>query len=211
VILADTAPLFPRCPTFGFTMQPDYLVKITQREGGFERRDRKWARPLHQYSTVPMVQQQADIEAVLNFWHVVGGRSTGFRFKDWADFTSGSIDNTPTALDQPFTFIPGSPGGYQMTKRYQVGSMVLDRFIYRPVGSTIRVANDAGVEQAASRWTVDESSGYLTPGAGFVGTPGTWGGEFTVYVRFNSDLQIQITDFKIQSVNFALQELRPNP
>jgi uncharacterized protein (TIGR02217 family) len=210
MIVADPLPIFPQCPTFGFQSQPDYLVKIVQREGGFERRDRKWMRPLLRFPTVPTgKQREADIEAATNFWHVVGGRASGFRFKDWADYSSTRFGLSPTPNDQIFTLVPDSPGKYQLTKRYQVGAIIQDRFIYRPDGASLRVANTLGVEQPNTTWTINEATGELSIGGGFTGTPGSWGGFFYCYVRFDSDFIVTLSDHRVQEVSFILQELRP--
>lgn len=211
MLQSDTSPIFPECPTFGFTVEPQYLVKIVRREGGFERRDRKWSRPLLRFSTVPLGQQsRANIEAALRFWHAMGGAANMFRFLDYTDFQSCGLDATPSATDQPLTFIAGSPGGYQLIKRYSdTGSgLYTDREITRPIGSSIRVANDSGVEQASTRWLLDEATGLLQTLPSFVGTPATWGGEFYVPVRFDSEFPVEITNHRVHSVSFSLLEVR---
>ena len=50
--------------------------------------------------------------------------------------------------------------------------------------------------------TVDYTTGLVTGGAG-----GTWGGEFDVPVRFDSGFPVEISNQRIESVTFALQEL----
>jgi uncharacterized protein (TIGR02217 family) len=205
----DTLEIFPTCPTYGFTSEPRYLVKIVAREGGFERRTRKWSRPLHRYVAVPLGDRSAaDVQEVLYFWHAVGGMFTTFRFRDWADYKSCAVQDEPSPTDQPFTFIPGSPGGYQLVKRYTAGSLEQLREIVKPEGATIRVANEFGVEQPSNRWILDEATGLLQPIAGFEGTPASWGGQFYVPVRFDSELPVEITNKQIQAATFALAEVR---
>lgn len=209
MLQADTLETFPVCPTYGFTAEPRYRVKITEREGGYERASRKWSRPLLRFTAVPMGDRaEDDIQTVLYFWHAHGGAANRFRFKDWSDFKSCTVSGTPSPTDQPFTYIPGSPGGYQLVKRYTYGAREQLREITRPAGSTIRVANEFGVEQAASRWLLDESTGLLQTLAGFVGSPASWGGEFYVLARFDSDLAIEISDKQIQRAGFAIAEVR---
>lgn len=209
MLIPDTAEIFPECPTFGFTSGPRYKVKIVEREGGHERRTRKWSRPLHRYSSVPMgTREDEDIQSVLYFWHAVGGMSTGFRFKDHADFQSCKTYETPTPLDQPFIFEDDSPSGYQLVKTYSIGALEQVREIYKPKGDTIRVANELGVEQPASAWTLNEGTGLLTPDVSFAGTPTSWGGEFYVYARFDSELDIEIANQRIQACNFSIAEIR---
>jgi len=89
-----------------------------------------------------------------------------------------------------------------------MGIRTQTRYVSKPVQGTIRVANTLGQEQASSRWSIDYTTGLLTPNGSFSGTPGSWGGEFDVPVRFNSEFPIQLIDHEIQSVQFTLMELR---
>lgn len=209
MLIPDTTEIFPACPSFGFTSGPRYKVKIIEREGGYERRTRKWSRPLHRYTSVPMgTRAEEDIQEVLYFWHAMGGPAEGFRLKDHADYKSCKTHQTPTPLDQPFILIEDSPGGYQLVKTYVVGTREQVREIYKPKGDTIRVANEVGVEQPDTAWTLDEGTGLLTLGETFAGVPTSWGGEFYVYARFDSELDIAIAERNIQACDFSLSEIR---
>jgi uncharacterized protein (TIGR02217 family) len=208
-ITADTEyATFPECPGFGFTVEPRYMTKAIDGEGGQERIDRRWDKPLSFFTAVPTGNRDADVvQNLLNFWHAVGGTSNRFRFKDWTDYKSCKTNQTPTAIDQPFEVVVGS--GYQMIKQYVAGLRTQNREIYRPVGSTIVVANTLGATQ--TDWILDESTGILTPGVGFVGTPGSWGGEFDLPCRFLTDYSLTVEDgVDIQSGSFTLRECRPN-
>jgi uncharacterized protein (TIGR02217 family) len=208
-ITADAQyPTFPECPGFGFTAEPRYLTKAIDGEGGQARVDRRWTRPLSFFTAVPTGNRDADvIQNLLNFWHAVGGTSLRFRFKDWTDYKSCKTTITPSALDQPFEVI--SAGHYQMIKQYAAGPLIQNREIYRPIGSTIIVANTLGAAQ--TDWTLDEATGLLTPGGGFVGTPGSWGGEFDLPCRFLTEYSLTVVDgIDIQSGSFTLRECRPN-
>lgn len=206
-IIEDPAAVFPQCPAYGFEVQPTYLVKIISREGGFERRQRVWSRPLSKYSAVPLGEQpQADIENVLYFWHAMGGMSSGFRFLDQLDYQSCRLDEEPSVTDQPIEANPDSPAKYILTKQYTVGSIVQVREILRPIGSTIMIANEEGTAQ--TDWTLDCSCGLVTPGESFSGVPTFWGGMFHVWVRFDAQFTPQFSNFKILSANIQLQELR---
>ncbi len=207
-ITPDTQyPTFPECPGFGFTTEPRYLAKAIEREGGQERVDRRWDRPLSFFTAVPTGNRDADvIQNLLVFWHAVGGTSLRFRFKDWTDYKSCKTNETPTALDQPFEIVGGA---YQLIKQYVATPYTQTREIYRPIGSTIVVANTLGAAQ--TDWTLDEATGLLTPGGGFVGTPGSWGGEFDLPCRFLTDYTVTVVDgVDIQSGSFTLREVRPN-
>lgn len=205
----DSLVRFPACPTYGFSVDPMFLVKIIAREGGFESSDRKWAHPLRKFDGVPIGDKpQADIEQILYFWLTMGGIHGEFRFKDYTDFKSSLIDVAPSATDQPLIFVADSPGGYQLVKQYNFGSLIYERTIRRPIASTILVANESGVPQVETRWDLDESTGLLTPLGGFSGTPTTWGGEFDVLARFAGPFIPEISNKKIQRADVHVVEKR---
>ncbi len=210
-ITATTYETFPRCPTYGFKQRPQYFTKITGRAGGSERRDRKWQEPLHWYEGAPLGNARSrDMERVRDFFHAMGGDHQAFRFKDWADFKSCGVTETPTPADQPFVALGGS--AYQLVKQYRArstGGPVTVRTICLPKGDTIRVQNQSGVEQASSTWNINEDTGVLTTLGGFSGTPGAWGGEFYARCRFAADLELEIVNHEILSCIATLKELRP--
>lgn len=207
MITADDAPLFPACPTYGFTGGPDFLVKITKREGGFERRQRVWDRPLSSYTAVPLGDQhQDDIEDVYYFWMAIGGTSSCFRFQDQLDYKSCRLSETPEPTDQPLE--PRTGGGYRLIKEYVAGGMTQLRDIQRPIGSTIEIANEVGVAQPGSAWTLDESTGVVTTNGGFSGTPTSWGGQFHVWARFDQPFAPTFSNFKILNASIQLLERR---
>lgn len=209
MLVADTIETFPQCPTYGFSVDPFILVKIIEREGGYESSDRKWAHPRRRFDGVPIGDKpQADIERILYFWLAVGGTDGEFRFKDYTDFKSCLLDDDVTPVDQPLVFVDDSPSGYQLIKQYTFGSLTYERTIRRPRGSTIRVANETGTEQVASRWTLNESTGILTTLGGFVGTPTTWGGEFDVLCRFSGPFIPEISNKQIQRADVHICEKR---
>ena len=212
-IIPDPSAVFPNCPTFGYIAEPNYLVKITSREGGYERRDRKWSRPLLTISASPTGDQaNEDIKEVINFWHAMGGMSYGFRFKDWTDGDSTVLGNTdPAVTDQPLESLGDSPPNtYRLVKEYTAGGYTQIREIGRPLGSSIMIGNDVGAEQ--TDWTLDESTGIVTIGESFAGTPTCWGGEFFVWVRFDAQLNPTISSWgqtgPIMNVTVQLKEIR---
>lgn len=205
-------PVFPACPSFGFTSQPDYSVTIVERASGVRTVNRNWYYPLHTYTAVPIGERaQEDIHRVLKFWHAVGGRAGRFLLFDYVDFKSSSnIDDEPTPNDQPLVEVPDSPGGYQLVKLYEDDLEIYQqqRLIQKPISGTIRIANEVGAEQAPSTWSLDYDTGILTPGVGFSGVPTTWGGQFHVPVMFESAPEYSVTNRRIQQTSITLRELR---
>lgn len=206
-VIPTTMEVFPECPGYGFSAQPQYLVKINARQGGFETVGRRWPRPLVTFTAVPMSQRSdVDVQSVLNFWHAVGGRATPFLFKDWTDFQSCRTGDVPGVGDQPLDVVPDITSGvtYQMLKLYKVGSIEQEREIMKPVGSTIRVFNGAGDEQ--TDFTVDENTGLIQVGGSFDGAGVSWCGEFYVPVRFDSQLSVMVAEHEVQGADFTLRE-----
>lgn len=205
-------PVFPTCPSFGFTSRPDYSVTIVERASGLRSVNRNWYYPLHTYSAVPIGERaQDDIHKVLKFWHAIGGRAGRFLFFDYVDYKSSvDLDLDPTPTDQPLTEILDSPGGYQLLKLYEdeLALFQQQRLIQKPIPGTVRVANSVGAEQAPGTWTLDYDTGILQIEAGFIGTPATWGGQFYTPVMFETAPEISVTNRRIQQTSFALRELR---
>lgn len=193
------SPAFPGCPSFGFTSDPEYSVAITRTASGYEKRNQNWRYPLQRMTVSIGPRHRNEIEIVHEFFHAVRGRTIPFRVKDWTDYKSSFLDVAVAATDQPLIAIPDS-SDYQLTKRYQYGvdqdgdPIYLDRPIYKPVTGTV-VLSGAG--------TVDYATGRVSGSAG-----GTWGGEFDLPMRFDSGFPVEIENFQIHAVTFALQEIR---
>lgn len=206
-ITPDTLETFPVLPSWGFIATPTYRTKFAEREGGYERPNRQWDRPLLFISAAPLEKKVTDMESVLTFFHAMGGRATYFRIRDYSDYKSCSVRATAAATDQPLTATADDPGVYQLVKHYTAGSATQVREIYKPIGSTILVANELGVAQ--TDFTLDEGTGQLTPGGGFSGTPTTWGGEFDVEVRFVSDeFPLEVATFGTWNGRLGMRERR---
>src|ERR1700746_1840751 len=190
---------FPACASFGYQASPGYSVQVTPMWSVLEARTRMWSRPLLRFQVRVGPQLTEEVQKVIEFWHAVGGKECGFRIKDWSDYLSCHVGETATPFDQPIA-IEGSPGAFHLIKQYVAGARTQLREITKPVAGTIRIANESGVEQAASHWTLDTTTGVVTPTGGFVGTPTTWGGEFDVPVRFDEDaLPVTIDEISVQS------------
>lgn len=200
------SPRFPGCPSFGYTSTPRYEVTITRTSGGREKRNRNWSRPLYRFDCTVGPRAEDDVQELLEWYHAMGGAECGFRFKDEIDFQSCRVSETPTALDQPLIATGGSPRDYQLVKDYTVGARTQRREIYKPVSGTLLLA-EAGVAINSALYEVDYSTGIVSLLYTPVGAL-TWGGEFDVPVRFDSEFPVELISHRAESVAFALQELR---
>ena len=178
---------------------PEYRVVITRRASGVEKRNRAWAYPLVKVTATLGPRAENEIQEALEMWHAAGGSARGFRFRDKVDCLSCRRGQTPLVTDQPLIETDVA-GVYQLMKLYQWGidengdPVMQYRPIYKPVVNLI---------QLSSGGTVDYTTGLVTGGSG-----GTWGGEFDIPVRFEPSFPIKIVNLRIESVTFALQELR---
>jgi uncharacterized protein (TIGR02217 family) len=205
-------PVFPACPTFGFSGTPDYSVTVIERSGGVRSVNRNWYYPLHVYTAVPMGNQpEIDIYKIQRFWHAVGGRSGRFLFDDRLDNTSTDspeLDISPS--DQPVVLDDAnSPGVYRLFKTYEDDDALLQqvRIISKPRAGTIRVALDGVEIFEGADWDLDYDTGIITfdaPAAGVY----TWGGSFYVPVMFESSPEFVLSEHKIRQTGFTLRELR---
>lgn len=203
------SPRFDLCPSVGYQSRPAYSVDRIRMQSGVERRNQLYARPLYRFSVTIGPRNPEEIEYVLNFFHVLGGPEVGFRFQDLADYKSCAPYDDVTPLDQPLVPANASPNGYAMVKDRTLGWRTQRRDITKAIASTIRVANQAGTEQAAGTWSIDDQTGIITPLGGFSGTPTTWGGEFDVPVTFEgNELPVEFDYVAANSVTFNLLEIR---
>lgn len=179
-------PHFPEDVSRGSRGGPSYLTDVVRLAGGAEARNSRWTYPLHDYDAAFGVRKQVQLETLVAFFHVMAGRTHGFRFKDWGDYTSGSVTTAVSATDQVLGTGDGATVAFQLVKRYTVGSMTRVRKISKPVAGTTVVALD-GVPQA-SGWSVDTTAGLVTfTAAPGVGVSVSAGFEFDVPCRFGAD------------------------
>jgi hypothetical protein len=78
------------------------------------------------------------------------------------------------------------------------------------VTGTVLLADEGVLKTEGADYTIDYSTGrvaILFPPEGTL----TWGGEFDVPVRFDSEFPVELMDKRIQSASFLLRELRREP
>lgn len=202
-------PRFPGCPRYGYVSEPMYSVTVVERASGVERRNRNWQYPRTRITLTVGPSEGGDpaIQELLRFWHAVGGNAIGFRVKDYADYKSCDVGETPASTDQPLVLQAGSPTVYQLIKRYTYGALSQDRPIYKPVNGTILLADNGTLKTENTHYTVDYTSGLVTLAFTPAGTL-TWGGEFDLPMRFDGPFPVELVSYRVQAVSFALIELR---
>lgn len=222
-----TLPTFiesPRLPSllgWEYSVEPMYFVDVTMRSQHGERRNLSATYPRRRITVRIPSDKEADIVYINRFHHAVRGKFIGFRVLDPTDYLSIDLDPylgieanavaAVSAVDQPLAELTGSPGSFQLIKRYRLEGLTenLDQElpILKPIASTIKIANSLGVEQSADRWDLDPETGIVQAATGFVGTPGFWGGQYDLPMRFESGLPIDVRDMRIAEASFSLIEL----
>lgn len=210
------APRFELLPGWRYTSETMYETSIRPR-GSAERRNlaKEFSRTRITVQVPP--DRESDIPYLRRYYRNARGRTVGFRVQDPSDYLSterGSahlpLDPQPAATDQPLVEIESTSGIYELFKQYTIGegteALSEERIIRKPVISTLLIANEDGEVQAADTWSID-SKGRLVANGGFDGTPTTWGGQFDLAMRFDSELPIEMERFRLDTVSFVLLEL----
>lgn len=187
------------CVAYGSEFGQEFNTRVVQLRSGVESRNANWSMPLGRYGVLFQSLKPEDHSKVRAAFMTSMGRLIGFRFKDWTDYqVSGQQIGVATGVSQTL----------QLYKEYQFGPLTLTRPIVKPVQGTVSVFAN-GVEIAS---TLDSTTGLVS----FTATAAeviTWGGEFDVPVRFDSDrLDLQPVgpsgaDFLLSS-NADLTEIR---
>lgn len=177
-------PRFPENISYGSGGGPTFNTKVFTSASGFEQRNVLWDEARAKYNVTQGIRSKEDMDTVLAFFYAVRGRATGFRFKDWADYTLASEQigtGNSTAVE------------FQITKAYTAGSTTYSRIIYKPVSGTLVVTVNGNSKTEGTDYTVNYVTGKIT----FTVAPPTGHairvtGEFDVPVRFDTD-EINIT------------------
>ena len=149
-------PRFPDDIAWGAQGGPQYSTDLVTVASGFEKRNQNWADARLKWDVGYAVRTQTQYDALLAFFHAAKGRAHGFRFKDHADYlvaaTTGRVGSA--ALGD------GTPGPFQLYKRYTSGTTYTDRAISKPVSVTVY---KGGVAQTpTTHYTLDTTTGLVT-------------------------------------------------
>lgn len=209
------SPRFPDCISQGSIGGPGFLTEIVIQNSGVEKRTKKWSQRRGQYNAAYGARTMPDVEELIAFCHVLRGRAIGFRFKDWSDYKSCSVLDTPAMDDQELVRI--SAGVYQLVKVYDLMGATYTRDIVKPVDGTVLIAAGGVLQVEDTDYEVDYTSGRVT----FFTDPEdespqvfdiTGGFEFDVPCRFDIDeLPINMRTKEIMGMDIPLVELKLPP
>lgn len=184
-------PRFPTSIALKSRGGPVYSTSIVEKKSGREQRNANWSNCLIRYDVGYGVREMEDLADLIDFFHVVGGREHGFRFKDPMDYKSCKIYQT-LDIDNNVSFLGYSDGTttVQLRKRYDEGNLdVTYRDITKPVDNgtiIVKVEGDELVEGVG--FTVDYTTGIITLTDAPNVNDRIWAVfEFDVPMRFESD------------------------
>lgn len=200
---------FPLAVRYGTKGGPQFLTEIVTLQGGYEKRNQKWAQARRRFDARTGVVSAADASLLLAFFQVRAGRARGFRLKDWNDFSSARDGvSAPTYQDQLIATGDGATTVFQLVKNYGSGGVTFRREIRKPAAGSVLI----GVQgtQYETEWSVDCATGLVTfAQAPVSGAPITAGYLFDVPVRFDTDrLSLSSIDGQLEETEIPLIEVR---
>jgi uncharacterized protein (TIGR02217 family) len=195
---------FPTDISKGSTGGPERRTDIVTLRSGFEERNTIWAHSRRRYDASLGMRSLDDLHDVLQFFEARSGRLHAFRWKDWADYRSGSPTKTATSADQLLGVGTGALTTFQLVKLYTSGGIEYVRTIRKPVAGTALVEVAGVLKTAGTHYNIDNTTGIITFTAGNIPAPGQnvkAGYWFDVPVRFDTDyLNISVEAYEAGSV-----------
>jgi uncharacterized protein (TIGR02217 family) len=151
-------PRFPENISRGATGGPRFKTIIVTGAAGSEQRVMQWSEARWYYDVSHALRNPTEADVLLAFFLARGGRTDGFRFKDWASY-QGTNEGVTYA---------GGPT-FQLRKLYTSGAISYVRTIYKPVSGTVTArkngSNIAGITVATTTGIVTlpvTASGSIT-------------------------------------------------
>ena len=157
------------CAKMGAQGGPQFSTSIVSVRSGAESRNKNWTEARHKYEIGQVARPLSEFTAIRDAFMIVGGRATGFRFKDWTDYTVTTAQGQPQPLHG--TTHVGSSGygygtpSYQLKKLYAFASNYHTRNIRKPVAGTLvllRAASPVTAGLAAGNYAIDTATGIIT-------------------------------------------------
>lgn len=193
---------FPLGIALGASGGPERRTEIVTLGSGREERNSPWAMSRRRYNAGLGLKKLDDIHEAIAFFEARHGRLHGFRWRDRADWKSGSPGAPVTPLDQVLGEGDGARAAFQLVKTYVSGEASYTREIVKPVAGSLRLAVSSEAMAEGADFSADHTTGIVTFAvAPAEGASVTAGFEFDVPVRFDTDfLDINLAAFEAGSV-----------
>jgi uncharacterized protein (TIGR02217 family) len=202
---------FPLKLARGAVGGPERATEIFELGDGREARNSAFAGSRRRWEVGSAIRSLDELAQITAFFEARRGRLYPFRFRDPADFKSGTPSSPTTPFDQLIGLGDGTTKAFQLTKTYGDSAATYARVIAKPVAGSVRVAK-AGVELAASGFGVDTTTGQIVllvaPSAGVEVRAGF---AFDTPARFDTDrLDVALDAFDAgRVVSLSLVEVAP--
>lgn len=181
---------FPPRIAYGARGRPAIAADVTELDSGQVETNLRWESARRSYDAGYGIKSISDINEVVAFYVCRDGVVNGFRWKDFADYTTApnSVD-APILSDCDLGLGDGSKQSFQLRKKYVSGQQTKYRIIEKPVAGSVLVALDGSLQTENVDYTLDITTGIIlfssAPGTGVVVTAGC---EFDVPVMFAPEL-----------------------
>lgn len=190
---------------------PEFPITVILKRNGVEFRIANTQNQHHAFEAAPVVRSELAFEQLVSFVVARNGSARGFRFRDWADYSTASDDVSDPSSGSTSGVVLFEDGQYRLYKRYNDGNgYSYDRRISKPRASGFILKSSGSV--VASGYTLDASTGIITFSGG---TPPSlsWCGYFDVPVHFASSsaeevIGISYDDFRTSGVSISLEEMQ---
>ena len=181
--------VFPENVSYGARGGAGWSTRVVVTDSGREYRQQLWDRTRGRWTVGHNLRSQTDWDGLLTFHRLAAGKTFGFRFKDWTDYTDLGrgqlVFNTKgdIQLAKYYTSTPVAGGASPITN-YRLISKP------RPAG-TYQGYTAPGIAfffngNPAPGLNVDYTTGLVTGTFGVIAGY-TWTGTFDVPVRFDTD------------------------
>lgn len=179
--------LFPTNVSLGAIGGTGWSTRVVVTDGGNEYRQQLWGYSRGKWTVGHNLRTAAEWAQLITFHRLAAGKTLGFRFLDWSDYTDGgggsvtynaSVQLQLMKLYAQIDIISGDP-------------WINERLISKPVPGTIQLFLNAVPHTLGAGGSIDYTTGVITLGSGDpppgVGAIYTWTGQFHVPVRFDTD------------------------
>lgn len=188
---------------------PQFAITVMSKRTGVEHRIANVKNQQHAFDVTPVVKTDAAFNTLVNFIASRNGSARGFRFRDWADYSTAADDVGDPTSGTSSGIVTLENGEYRLYKRYDDGNgYTYDRRITKARASSFVLKSGGSV--VSSGYTLSDT-GVLS----FSGSPPaslTWNGYFEVPVHFASGSEEVIgmtyDDFRQVNTSLSLQELQ---
>lgn len=187
---------FPDDIAYGSQGGPGFNTNVIVTDSGAEERVARWSEARHRFDAAYGIRTLSQVNLVKEFYMARQGVANSFRFKDFADFTTGT-DGTGAHDDEDVSIGTGdgSDTTFQLIKKYTSGPTTRNRTITYPVSGTVLVAVATVAQTEGVDFTVNHTTGVVTFDGSAIpagATDITAGFEFDVGVRFGEEVDASL-------------------